>query len=112
MKRVISGVLAMLVVLPALEISSGINGRDTPLALGGLHMLHSTALTGGSASQAFNSSLQVGGRAGATTLHVYNWMLACTACSSVHASAVQLMEQPACCSQPASIPCWCCLHDV
>uniref|UniRef100_A0A383W424 Ion transport domain-containing protein n=1 Tax=Tetradesmus obliquus TaxID=3088 RepID=A0A383W424_TETOB len=59
MKRVISGVLAMLVVLPALEISSGINGRDTPLALGGLHMLHSTAITAGSASQAFNSSLQV-----------------------------------------------------
>jgi hypothetical protein len=59
MKRVISGVLAMLVVLPALEISSGINGRDTPLALGGLHMLHSQAITGGSSSQAFNSSLLV-----------------------------------------------------
>lgn len=59
MQRVICGILAMLVVLPALEVSSGINGGATPLALGGLAMLHSQALTGCSGCNAFNNSLAV-----------------------------------------------------
>lgn len=87
MKRVISGVLAMLIVLPALEISSGINGRDTPLALGGLQMLHEQALTAGSSSQAFNSSLKVGaegqGRARRRCMQLHRWLSVCIAgCSS------------------------------
>lgn len=59
MKRVITGILAMLIVLPSLEITSGINGSETSLALGGLHMLHTQALVGGTNSTAFASSLQV-----------------------------------------------------
>jgi hypothetical protein len=47
MKRVIVGILAMLVVLPALEITSGINGASSASALGGLQMLHSQAIMGG-----------------------------------------------------------------
>eukprot|EP00878_Enallax_costatus_P013361 GHUV01013968.1.p1 GENE.GHUV01013968.1~~GHUV01013968.1.p1 ORF type:complete len:1219 (+),score=478.50 GHUV01013968.1:437-4093(+) len=58
MKRVITGILAMLIVLPALEITSGINGSETPLALGGLHMLHTQAIVGGANTTAFASSLQ------------------------------------------------------
>jgi len=64
MKRVITGILAMLIVLPALEITSGINGSTASLSLGGLEMLHMQALTGGSNTSAFSTSLQVG-RAGA-----------------------------------------------
>lgn len=60
MKRVITGILAMLIVLPALEITSGINGSTASLSLGGLEMLHMQALTGGSSTSAFSSSLQVG----------------------------------------------------
>lgn len=60
MKRVISGILAMLIVLPSLEITSGINGATASLPLGGLEMLHMQALTGGSNSSAFDASLQVG----------------------------------------------------
>lgn len=60
MKRVITGILSMLIVLPALEITSGINGSETPLALGGLHMLHTQAIVGGAETAAFASSLQVG----------------------------------------------------
>jgi hypothetical protein len=59
MKRVISGILAMLVVLPALEITSGINGSSTPLALGGLKMIHNQAVTAGMNSTAFNASIAV-----------------------------------------------------
>lgn len=59
MKRVISGILAMLIVLPALEITSGINGSTASLPLGGLQMLHMQALTGGANTSAFNTSLQV-----------------------------------------------------
>jgi len=59
MKRVISGILAMLIVLPSLEITSGINGSSTSLALGGLKMLHSQAITAGMSSTAFNSSIAV-----------------------------------------------------
>jgi hypothetical protein len=60
MKRVITGILAMLIVLPALEITSGINGSTASLPLGGLEMLHMQALTGGANSSAFDSSLKVG----------------------------------------------------
>jgi hypothetical protein len=60
MKRVITGILAMLIVLPALEITSGINGATASLPLGGLEMLHMQALTGGTNASAFDSSLKVG----------------------------------------------------
>jgi hypothetical protein len=60
MKRVISGILAMLLVLPALEITSGINGATTSLPLAGMEMLHMQALTGGDNTTAFIASLKVG----------------------------------------------------
>ena len=59
MKRVISGILAMLLVLPALEITSGINGATTSLPLAGMEMLHMQALTGGDNTTAFSASLKV-----------------------------------------------------
>lgn len=59
MKRVISGILAMLVVLPALEITSGINGATASLPLAGMEMLHMQALTGGDNTTAFATSLKV-----------------------------------------------------
>lgn len=64
MKRVISGILAMLIVLPALEITSSINGSTASLPLGGLEMLHMQALTGSANTSAFNTSLQVRRTAG------------------------------------------------
>jgi hypothetical protein len=98
MKRVISGVLAMLVVLPALEISSGINGRDTPLALGGLHMLHSQAITGGSGSQAFNSSLLVShARAGRERGRLHACLQLLVACSAHTRNAALCSGQVAVC---------------
>jgi hypothetical protein len=60
-KRVIIGVLAMLVVLPALEITSGVYGDSPSLLLAGLSMLHATALTQGLNSTGFQAALSVGG---------------------------------------------------
>jgi hypothetical protein len=61
-KRVIIGVLAMLVVLPALEITSGVYGEAPSLLLAGLSMLHATALTQGHNSTGFQAALSVSHR--------------------------------------------------
>ncbi len=60
-KRVIIGILAMLVVLPAFEVTSGVYGEMTSLATGGLKMLHNMAVLapGSTSSQEFASALQV-----------------------------------------------------
>jgi hypothetical protein len=59
-QRVIIGILAMLVVLPALEIGSGVYGGETSPLLTGLNMLHNSALAEGHDSSSFRASLQVG----------------------------------------------------
>jgi hypothetical protein len=74
MKRIVIGVLAMLVVLPALDLGSGVLGERPNLAVGGLAMLHHTALAEGarnctpggssSSSSAFVDAMQVGAAQG------------------------------------------------
>jgi hypothetical protein len=59
MKRIILGVLAMLVVLPALELGSGVLGEPSAMAVGGLAMLHHVALGAGTSTSAFANALQV-----------------------------------------------------
>jgi hypothetical protein len=70
MKRIVIGVLAMLVVLPALDLGSGVMGERPHLAVGGLAMLHHVALGqagqaggggGGGGGEAFANAMQVGG---------------------------------------------------
>jgi hypothetical protein len=62
MKRIVIGVLTMLVVLPALDLGGGVLGQEAPLGVGGLAMLHHAALAdGGSGARgaAFAYALQV-----------------------------------------------------
>lgn len=102
MKRVITGILAMLIVLPALEITSGINGAETPLALGGLHMLHTQAVAGGSNTTAFKSSLQVCGSHNMTpaayqvlqsqSYHYWPHLCSSTSCIMLHAAQNILVQ--------------------
>ena len=49
----------MLVVLPALEIGSGVYGGENSPLLTGLDMLHSSALAQGHESSSFKAALQV-----------------------------------------------------
>lgn len=49
----------MLIVLPAIDISSGVVGAQTPLALGGFRMLHNMAIKQGTDAAPFKEALQV-----------------------------------------------------
>jgi len=73
MKRIVIGVLAMLVVLPALELGSGVLGEPSQLAVGGLAMLHHVALAEGTGSGAFVNAMQVGGMGGVDWRRSFCW---------------------------------------
>jgi len=59
MKRVVLGVLAMLILLPIFEVTTGLYGDAMALHLGGLRMLHQLALTEGQGVKGFQTALQV-----------------------------------------------------
>jgi hypothetical protein len=63
-KRVVLFIIAMLLVLPSLEVSSGLLGEHTQLNRGGLRMLHHMALDGGDQEPQFHTALEVRGGVG------------------------------------------------
>lgn len=59
-RRIIVGLLIIILLLPAFDIRLGTFGRARTVGEGGLRMLHDMAITQGQNSSSFSTSLRVG----------------------------------------------------